>query len=43
VWLYGLQQLGLQFERKGGTSLSKGCGFIERFSKDVDTPHRAAN
>jgi predicted nucleotidyltransferase component of viral defense system len=26
--LYGLQQLGLKFELKGGTSLSKGFGII---------------
>jgi hypothetical protein len=34
--LYGLQQLGLQFQLKGGTSLSKGYGFIDRFSEDID-------
>jgi hypothetical protein len=34
--LYGLQQLGLQFELKGGTSLSKGFGIIDRFSEDID-------
>lgn len=34
--LYGLQQLGLQFELKGGTSLSKGFGIIGRFSEDID-------
>jgi len=34
--LYGLQQSGLQFELKGGTSLSKGYGIIERFSEDID-------
>jgi len=34
--LYGLQQLGLQFELKGGTSLSKGFGIINRFSEDID-------
>ncbi len=34
--LYGLQQLGLSFELKGGTSLSKGCGIIHRFSEDID-------
>jgi hypothetical protein len=34
--LYGLQQLGLQFELKGGTSLSKGHGIIQRFSEDID-------
>lgn len=30
--LYGLQQLGMTFELKGGTSLSKGYGLISRFS-----------
>ncbi len=34
--LYGLQQLGLSFELKGGTSLSKGYGIIDRFSEDID-------
>lgn len=34
--LYGLQQLGLAFELKGGTSLSKGYGLIDRFSEDLD-------
>jgi hypothetical protein len=34
--LYGLQQMGLQFELKGGTSLSKGYGVIQRFSEDID-------
>jgi hypothetical protein len=34
--LYGLQQLGLTFELKGGTSLSKGHGIIRRFSEDID-------
>src|SRR5947209_7539798 len=34
--LYGLQQLGLKFELKGGTSLSKGHKIIERFSEDID-------
>jgi hypothetical protein len=34
--LYGLQQLGIKFELKGGTSLSKGYGLIERFSEDID-------
>lgn len=34
--LWGLQQLGLVFELKGGTSLSKGFGIIERFSEDID-------
>jgi len=34
--LYGLQQMELKFELKGGTSLSKGYGAIKRFSEDVD-------
>jgi hypothetical protein len=34
--LFGLQQLGLRFELKGGTSLSKGYGVIDRFSEDID-------
>lgn len=34
--LHGLQQLGLSFELKGGTSLSKGLGVIHRFSEDID-------
>lgn len=34
--LYGLQQLGLSFELKGGTSLSKGFRLIHRFSEDID-------
>jgi hypothetical protein len=34
--LYGLQKLGMKFELKGGTSLSKGFGIIDRFSEDID-------
>lgn len=34
--LYGLQQGGMAFELKGGTSLSKGYGIIHRFSEDID-------
>ena len=34
--LWGLQQLGFQFHLKGGTSLSKGFGCIQRFSEDID-------
>ena len=34
--LYGLQQMGLSFELKGGTSLSKGLGIFDRFSEDID-------
>lgn len=34
--LYGLKKMGLQFELKGGTSLSKGHQIIHRFSEDID-------
>jgi Nucleotidyl transferase AbiEii toxin, Type IV TA system len=34
--LHGLQKLGLKFELKGGTSLSKGHQIIKRFSEDID-------
>lgn len=34
--LYGLQQQGLTFQLKGGTSLSKGHQIISRFSEDID-------
>lgn len=34
--LYGLQQMSFSFEFKGGTSLSKGHGIIDRFSEDID-------
>jgi hypothetical protein len=34
--LYGLQQMDMTFELKGGTSLSKGFGVIHRFSEDID-------
>src|SRR3990167_6457178 len=34
--LWGIQQQEYQFELKGGTSLSKGFGIIERFSEDID-------
>ena len=34
--LYGLQKLGFAFQLKGGTSLSKGFGIIDRFSEDID-------
>lgn len=34
--LYGLSSQGFDFELKGGTSLSKGFGVIERFSEDID-------
>jgi hypothetical protein len=34
--LYSLQQQQIEFELKGGTSLSKGFGLIYRFSEDID-------
>src|SRR5690349_3617528 len=34
--LHGMTKLGLEFELKGGTSLSKGYKIIERFSEDID-------
>src|SRR6266481_195315 len=34
--LCGLQKLGLTFELKGGTALSKGFKIIDRFSEDID-------
>jgi hypothetical protein len=34
--VFGLKELGLTFELKGGTSLSKGFGVIHRFSEDID-------
>src|SRR5229473_585116 len=34
--LYGLQRLDMEFELKGGTSLSKGFQIINRFSEDID-------
>ncbi|WP_017259805.1 nucleotidyl transferase AbiEii/AbiGii toxin family protein [Pedobacter arcticus] len=34
--LYGLKSQGFDFELKGGTSLSKGYGIIDRFSEDID-------
>lgn len=34
--LFGLKSIGLSFELKGGTSLSKGFGVIHRFSEDID-------
>jgi len=34
--LYGLEKLGLTFELKGGTSLSKGYNLLDRFSEDID-------
>ena len=33
--LWGLQQQSFQFALKGGTSLSKGHGIINRFSEDA--------
>lgn len=34
--IWGIQQQKYKFELKGGTSLSKGFGIIERFSEDID-------
>ncbi len=34
--LYGIQKQGYLFQLKGGTSLSKGFGLIDRFSEDID-------
>lgn len=34
--LFGLKKAGLSFELKGGNSLSKGLGVINRFSEDID-------
>ncbi|MBL7543366.1 MAG: nucleotidyl transferase AbiEii/AbiGii toxin family protein [Bdellovibrionaceae bacterium] len=34
--LWGLKDLGFDYELKGGTSLSKGWGCIDRFSEDID-------
>lgn len=34
--LYSMTQLGLEFELKGGTSLSKAYKIIHRFSEDID-------
>jgi hypothetical protein len=34
--LFGLNQQGIEFELKGGTSLSKGFGLTKRFSEDID-------
>ena len=34
--LGGMQRQNLSFELKGGTSLSKGFGVIDRFSEDID-------
>jgi predicted nucleotidyltransferase component of viral defense system len=34
--LHGLKKQGYIFQLKGGTSLSKGFGLIERFSEDID-------
>lgn len=34
--LWGLNQIGLEYELKGGTSLSKGWKCIDRFSEDID-------
>ena len=34
--LFGLTSQGFSFQLKGGTSLSKGYGIIDRFSEDID-------
>lgn len=34
--LYGLKNQGLNFQMKGGTSLSKGYNLVHRFSEDID-------
>jgi hypothetical protein len=34
--LYGLKNIGYDFELKGGTSLSKAYKIIDRFSEDID-------
>lgn len=34
--LYGLKKQSYRFQLKGGTSLSKGFGIIDRFSEDID-------
>ena len=34
--VFGLKQVGLTFELKGGTSLSKGFGVSHRFSEEID-------
>lgn len=42
--LYSMKKSGLEFALKGGTSLSKGFGIIDRFSEDIDlriTPPKA--
>jgi hypothetical protein len=40
--VFGLKQLGLTFELKGGTSLVRGFGVIHRFSEDIGAhSHRA--
>lgn len=39
--LWGLKELQLVYELKGGTSLSKGWGCVDRFSEDIDILIRA--
>jgi len=34
--LWGMNELGFEYELKGGTSLSKGWKCIDRFSEDID-------
>ena len=41
--LWGLQQQNFKFELKGGTSLTKGFGIIERFSEDIDIQIHSQN
>ena len=40
--LYGMKNLGLGFELRGGTSLSKGFKIIDRFSEDIFKPMQTA-
>lgn len=39
--LWALEEAGLRIRFKGGTSLSKGFGLIERFSEDLDVKIKA--
>lgn len=41
--LWGLRQRRLEFELKGGTSLSKGWRCIDRFSEDIDVRFEASS
>jgi predicted nucleotidyltransferase component of viral defense system len=40
--LWALHTQGLEVWFKGGTSLSKGVGLIERFSEDIDLKRETA-